>query len=86
MLLYSLSEDQPLSSEKICSTDQSAGHARAPLLAGPKGAPPAIPPIIINPFVYQKPEPAIDPRKPPPSPPIAPPARPAMSLERCFAV
>jgi hypothetical protein len=47
--------------------------------AGPKGAPPTIPPIIINPFRYQVPGPAIDPRSPPPSPPIMPPSRPAMS-------
>ena len=48
--------------------------------AAAKGAPPAIPPIIITPFNYQGPAPAIDPRKPPPSPPITPPSRPAMSL------
>lgn len=48
--------------------------------AGPKGAPPAIPPIIINPFSYESPAPAIDPRRPPPSPPIAPPSRPSISL------
>ncbi len=48
--------------------------------AGPKGAPPAIPPIIINPFSYQSPAPAIDPRRPPPSPPVAPPSRPSMSF------
>ncbi|HAT31719.1 MAG TPA: hypothetical protein DCW29_12970 [Janthinobacterium sp.] len=47
--------------------------------AGPKGAPPAIPPIIITPFSYQSPAPAIDPRRPPPSPPVAPPARPSIS-------
>jgi hypothetical protein len=50
-------------------------------IAGPKGAPPTIPPIIINPFSYKTPAPAIDPRPPTPSPPVAPPPRPAMSLE-----
>lgn len=49
-------------------------------LAGPKGAPPTIPPIIINPVRYEVPGPAIDPRKPPPHPPVTPPARPSMSL------
>lgn len=29
---------------------------------GPPSAPPTIPPIIINPFKYQTPDPAIDPR------------------------
>jgi hypothetical protein len=46
---------------------------------GPKGAPPAIPPIIINPFTYRSPAPAIDPRVTPLNPPAAPP-RPAMLL------
>lgn len=54
-------------------------HQR-PRAAGPKGAPPAIPPIIITPYSYQTPAPAIDPRLPPPSPPIAPPARPSLSF------
>lgn len=43
---------------------------------GPPSAPPAIPPIIINPFSYQTPLPAIDPRLPPPGPPLAPPRCP----------
>jgi len=47
--------------------------------AGNKGAPPAIPPIIITPFSYQTPAPPIDPRKPPPTPPLLPPSRPAVS-------
>ena len=47
---------------------------------GPPSAPPTIPPIIINPFKYQTPEPAIDPRITPLGPPILPPWRPAMSL------
>jgi hypothetical protein len=46
---------------------------------GPPSAPPTIPPIIINPFSYQMPEPAIDPRIVPPGPPIRPPCRPALS-------
>lgn len=47
--------------------------------AGNKGAPPAIPPIIITPFSYQTPAPPIDPHKPPPTPPLLPPSRPAVS-------
>lgn len=47
---------------------------------GPPSAPPTIPPIIINPFKYQTPEPAIDPRITPLGPPVMPPRRPAMSL------
>lgn len=42
---------------------------------GPPSAPPTIPPIIITPFVYQTPAPAIDPRITPLGPPIAPPPR-----------
>lgn len=40
---------------------------------GPPSAPPTIPPIIINPYSYQTPQPAIDPRSPPPGPPLQPP-------------
>ena len=47
---------------------------------GPPSAPPTIPPIIINPFKYQTPDPAIDPRITPLGPPVLPPRRPAMSL------
>lgn len=47
---------------------------------GPPSAPPTIPPIIINPFKYQTPDPAIDPRITPIGPPVLPPRRPAMSL------
>lgn len=46
------------------------------LSGGGKGAPPAIPPIIINPFSYQTPAPAIDPRITPLGPPITPVYRP----------
>lgn len=45
--------------------------------AEPVGAPSAIPPIIINPFQYHVPLPAIDPRWIPPGPPLTWPARPA---------
>jgi len=47
---------------------------------GPPSAPPTIPPIIINPFKYYSPEPAIDPRITPLGPPVIPPRQPAMSL------
>lgn len=40
---------------------------------GPPSAPPTIPPIIINPFTYHTPQPAIDPRIPPDAPPVIPP-------------
>ncbi len=47
---------------------------------GPPSAPPSIPPIIINPYTYHMPEPAIDPRRTPLGPPIAPPPPPACRL------
>lgn len=53
--------------------------ASAPRCGGPKGAPPAIPPIIITPFQYPLRQPAIDPRALLPGPPVAPPPRPAIS-------
>jgi hypothetical protein len=85
MLLYDICGDQSLSPDTRRLFDSTAMRQRS-AAAGPKGAPPAIPPIIINPFSYQRPEPAIDPRSPPPSPPIAPPPRPAMSFAHlCFA-
>jgi hypothetical protein len=51
-----------------------AGHKNPP------SAPPAIPPIIINPFNRQIPPPAIDPRNTPPGPPIVPPRGPAWHM------
>jgi hypothetical protein len=60
---------------------QVAGHWSQILFGGggPKGppsAPPTIPPIIINPYSYQTPAPAIDPRITPVGPPITPIYRP----------
>lgn len=79
MLVYACTEGQSLSSVLIQTWRQrSAQPGQA--AAGPKGAPPTIPPIIINPFRYDTPGPAIDPRQPPPAPPVTPPARPSMSL------
>lgn len=75
MLLYPHPEDQSLSSAHLDHAD--TGRQRS--AAGPKGAPPAIPPIIINPYQYQVPGAAIDPHKPPPGPPLTPPSRPAVS-------
>lgn len=46
-------------------------------------APPAIPPIIITPFSYGTPEPAIDPHIRPPGPPLAPPRQPDWHFSRC---
>lgn len=54
-------------------TNRRQGSVRRPSGGGPKGppsAPPAIPPIIITPFSYHTPEPAIDPRYKPPKPPL----------------
>lgn len=67
--------------QSIPSTwQQPAQRAGSPCLGaqrssggGPKGppsAPPTIPPIIITPFSYQVPAPAIDPRTKPPKPPL----------------
>ena len=84
MTWFDIHGDQPLSPS--CLLDGNDGHvgryavAALRCAAGPKGAPPTIPPIIITPFRYQVPGPAIDPRTPPPSPPIEPPSRPALSL------
>jgi hypothetical protein len=47
---------------------------------GPPSAPPTIPPIIINPFTYGTPSPAIDPRVLPPGPPLMPPRQPDMRM------
>jgi hypothetical protein len=50
----------------------------------PPSAPPAIPPIVINPFIDQTrrpiPNPAIDPRSTPPGPPIVPPPGPRLRV------
>ena len=77
MLCCMYASDQPISLETDSPRQRSARHYDA----GPKGAPPAIPPIIITPFNYETPKPAIDPPKPPLSPPLTPPTRPAISLE-----
>jgi hypothetical protein len=76
MSLYACFEDQSQSSslDPDSRPRQPGRHE-----AGSKGAPPAIPPIIITPFCYHAPAPAIDPRTPPPGPPPTPPSRPAMS-------
>jgi len=49
---------------------------------GPPSAPPTIPPIIINPFRYRLPDPAIDPRVRPDPPPVQPPHCPPIRLSR----
>jgi hypothetical protein len=71
MAWLAMSEGQSIPSAPRCTRRQRS----APRLSGggPKGppsAPPTIPPIIINPFSYHMPEPAIDPRIAPPKPPI----------------
>jgi len=45
---------------------------------GPPSAPPAVPPIIITPFSYHTPRPAIDPGVMPDRPPLLPPSLPGM--------
>lgn len=47
---------------------------------GPPSAPPTVPPIIINPFRYEKPAPAIDPRVDMPGPPLRAPWQPSMKM------
>ncbi len=70
----------------MLDTRQSARDGiRAERTGGPDNgpsAPPTIPPIIINPFSYQTPAPAIDPRVPPDSPPLIPPGRSEIRLVR----
>ena len=51
---------------------------------GPPSAPPAIPPIIITPYSYQTPAPAIDPRVPPAGPPLLPPRSPNLRFANMF--
>jgi hypothetical protein len=46
----------------------------------PPSAPPAIPPIIIEPFNRQIPAPTVDPRQTPPGPPIVPPRGPDLRM------
>jgi hypothetical protein len=72
MAWLEISEGQSISS--VCNRNRRQRSARHLSGGGPKGppsAPPAIPPIIITPFSYQMPEPAIDPRVTPLKPPIA---------------
>ena len=52
----------------------AAGHKNPP------SAPPTIPPIIINPFNREIPNPAIDPRPTPPGPPLVPPRCPDLRI------
>jgi hypothetical protein len=46
----------------------------------PPSAPPAIPPIIIEPVNRQIPAPTVDPRQTPPGPPIVPPPGPDLRM------
>ena len=67
-----LSEGQSILS--VCNRTRRQRSVQHLSVGGPKGppsAPPTIPPIIITPFSYQMPEPAIDPRVTPLRPPIA---------------
>lgn len=72
MAWLAISEGQSLSSaRKRPRRQRSALQLSGGGPKGPPSAPPTIPPIIITPFTYQLPEPAIDPRIAPPRPPIA---------------
>ena len=77
MLLFADTGDQSLSLSHHRTTRQRSAPQSC---AEPVGAPSAIPPIIITPFNYQAPLPAIDPRRVPPGPPLTWPNRPAMSM------
>ncbi|OEZ95230.1 hypothetical protein JAB9_34920 [Janthinobacterium sp. HH107] len=77
MLLFADTGDQSLSLFHHRTTRQRSATQSC---AEPVGAPSAIPPIIINPFNYHAPLPAIDPRWVPPGPPLTWPSRPAMSM------
>lgn len=71
MAWLEMSEGQSISS--VCNRtkrQRSAQHLSGGGQKGPPSAPPAIPPIIITPFSYHMPEPAIDPRITPLKPPI----------------
>lgn len=63
-----------------CRTRTTRQRSAGLSCADSVGAPSAIPPIIISPFNYHVPLPAIDPRWMPPGPPLTEPARPAMSM------
>jgi hypothetical protein len=80
MAWLELSEGQSISSGFGSAMRQRSATELSGGPKGPPSAPPTIPPIIINPYTYHMPEPAIDPRRTPLGPPIAPPHRPAMSL------
>ena len=70
-----------LSAQSLSSMAQAFFFGKSS--AGPKGAPPTIPPIVINPDHprnEQEPDPAIDPRIVPTGPPLVPPPRPAIWL------
>jgi hypothetical protein len=71
MAWLEMNEGQSISS--VCKRSRRQRSAQRRSGGGPKGppsAPPTIPPIIITPFSYQMPEPAIDPRITPLKPPI----------------
>lgn len=71
MAWLAMSEGQLIPS--VCNRTRRQRSVQRLIKGGPKGppsAPPTIPPIIITPFSYQMPEPAIDPRVTPLKPPI----------------
>ncbi|MHA4869278.1 hypothetical protein ACXZ1M_16415 [Duganella sp. PWIR1] len=71
MAWLAMSEGQSIPS--VCNYTRRQRSALRLSGGGPKGppsAPPTIPPIIITPFSYEMPEPAIDPRVTPLKPPI----------------
>jgi len=71
MAWLAMSEGQSIpSSRPTMRRQRSAVRLSGGGPKGPPSAPPTIPPIIITPFSYQMPEPAIDPRVTPLKPPI----------------
>jgi len=70
MAWLAISEGQSLSSGCKRTRRQRSVQFSGGGPKGPPSAPPTIPPIIIKPFTYEVPEPAIDPRILPQKPPI----------------
>jgi len=69
-LVWSEGQSIPSACPQPTRRQRSAQRSTGGGPKGPPSAPPAIPPIIITPFSYHTPEPAIDPRYKPPRPPL----------------
>jgi len=80
MPVFAVAGAQSLAPHLFVTAPTTRQRSAVQSCAEPVGAPSAIPPIIINPFNYHVPLPAIDPRWTPPGPPLTWPARPARLL------